>query len=235
MFTFKEKQGRSRASVASFFQCDDKAMRLKRFSEHGVLNVVSFFLSPHYNHVNKLGAAPVHLNEEYKAAMSNLKKRYFDFTSQAGKGELVWEGQRNPEMTLVEGVSLPLPSLVALKWFIESGFDRLFWQDYEHTKRTFDAHFTKVKLKYTETHKNKKKAARERIAREVVASSIGQHKGRKKVTLTRIQRNMISARLLAERREHKEKRKQLRLTGRKKNNPKRPRVQSQACAFVLKK
>lgn len=232
MFTFKDKQERSRKSVASFFSDEDNGTRLKRFSEPGAFQVVGFFLSPHYNHTPKLGAPPVHLNEEYKAAMSNLKKRYFDFNSQPNKGDLVWDGVKNPAISIVPGMCLTLPVAVAIKWFIESSFDVLFWESYDHVKRKFDEHFSKVKLKYTETHKNKKRAARERIAKEVIASSTGQNKGRKKVTLTRIQRNIISARLLAERREQKERRKQLKLTGRN-NKPKRPRVASQACAFVL--
>lgn len=232
-YTFRARQERARAALKDFFSDDVNLQRLKRFSEPGVMHVVGFFLSPHYNHVNNIGSAPVHLNEEYKAAMSNLKKRYFDFTSQPGKGDLIWEGKRNPAIEIIENLALTLPALVAVKWFIESGFDTLFWNNYDDVKGKYDAHFSKVKLKYTETHKQKKRAARERIAKEVLASTQGQQKGRKKVTLTRIQRNIITARLRAERREQKEKKKLLRLTGRTNNKPKRPRVQSQACAFVL--
>lgn len=235
--TFEARQSRSRQSVFSFFSNEEAQRRLKRFLlEENCFKIVSFYLGPHASQAIQRNGKMVHLNEEYKSALSALKKRFFDFTSIPGKkSDLKWGGEVNPCIDVCSGVSLPLPTLVAMKWFLSNDFDREFWERFEQTKKSFERHFCKVKTRYTETHKTKKRLARERVAREVIASTKGQNtqKGRRNVTLTRIQRSLISARLRAEKLEMKERRKKLKLTG-KQVKTKRPRVHSPACAFVLK-
>lgn len=231
----QDRHARTRESAVEFFSDEENHNKLRRFaSEPDSLKMVSFFLGPHYSHQTTRDGQFVHLNDEYKAALSALKKRYFDFTSEAGrKSDLVWEGQVNPPIRICSLVSLPLPALIAMKWFVSKRFDELFWQDFEAIKSQYETHFNKIKTKYTETHKKKKKLARERIARQVIAETKGQNKKGRRVTLTRKQRSIISARLLAEKIEQKERRKNLKLTGKKKET-KRPRARSQACACVMK-
>lgn len=235
--TFQPRHGRSRQSVQSFFSDESMQGRLRKFVvEENSMKMISYFLSPHYAHAIQREGKMVHLNEEYKSALSALKKRFFDFTSEPGKkSDLVWEGQVNPVLNICPGVSMPLPTLVAMKWFISNELDSEFWDRFEHLKHHFDAHFQRVKTMYTETHKNKKRLARERVIKEVISSTKGQNvtKGRRNVLLTRNQRSIVSATLRAEKLEQKEKRKRLKLTG-KQVKTKRPRVSNQACAFVLK-
>lgn len=235
--TFEPRHTRSRQSVISFFSDDSMQGRLRRFVvEENSMRMVNYFLSPHYSHAIQREGKMVHLNEEYKAALSALKKRFFDFTSEPGKkSDLVWEGQVNPALNICPGVSMPLPTLVAMKWLISNDLDSEFWARFSHLKQHFDSHFLKVKTMYTETHKKKKRLARERVIKAVIASTKEQpvNKGRRNVLLTRNQRSLVSATLKAEKLELKEKRKRMKLTG-KQVKTKRPRVTNQACAFVLK-
>jgi hypothetical protein len=109
--------------------------------------------------------------DEYRNAIANYKKRYYNFESREGVGDMVWEGRVNPRVLVCEArgsLALPLPRLVALQWFIRMDFDLFFWSDYDEVYASFLSFSADVKRRYTETHKDKKRASRARIETEVI-------------------------------------------------------------------
>ena len=149
--------------------------------------------------------------DEYRNAITNHKKRYYDFESKEGKGQLVWQGATNPRVLVnseMGSIALPLPRLVAMQWFIQYDFDLLFWDRRDEIVAAFTEFTTSVKRKYTEAHKNKKRADRIRVEREVIEARTAPpaRKGKKSVYLTRTERQMVSRLLVEERKKRKRER-----------------------------
>lgn len=100
-----------------------------------------------------------HIESEYGNAMTKYKKRFFDFLSREGHGELVWEGKINPHVFISydrETISAPLPVLLALTWFINTGLDLYFWAHLQDIMKAYKEHTNTTKERYTLTQKLKK-------------------------------------------------------------------------------
>lgn len=177
--------------------------------------------------------------DEYNNAITNYKKRYYNFESKEGTGELVWKGEINPCVPVrsvpegAEGVpvedggvvALPLPRLIALYWFIQFGFDRVFWERFDEVQARYEAFTARVKRKYTENHKTKKAERRRKIEQEVLEAraraegpaaktetqgqgqgqSCAQTQGQK---LTRTERRLVAQKIEQEKRRRREMRAQ---------------------------
>lgn len=218
-FTFKERQESYRASVCAFFQDARRYHRLSRIVFEGdrLCPIIFFYVKEfECERFVRTSEGIFRLCDEYRNAISNHKKRYYNFESKEGCGELVWEGLVNPRVLVNEqlgSIALPLPRLVALQWFIQFDFDLLFWERYDEVHAAYVAHVSQVKRRYTDTHKEKKREKRKRLEEEVIAQRSGV--SNKSVYLTRAERNLISRRLEQERRDAREQKRRLREDGKR--------------------
>ena len=188
MSTTQEVQQRSyREQATLFFSKPANYTRLEKIVSHGprIATIIFFFVKEFEKGslVKTSNGGIYRTCDEYKNAITNHKKRYYNFESKEGKGEIVWKGETNPCINInpaLGPVSLPLPQLNAFQWLIQYGFDRLFWKRECEVTAAFMEFSTAVKRRYTEAHKSKKKDDRKRIEQFVIASRVITEQERKK-------------------------------------------------------
>lgn len=163
---FPVQQDTYREKLRFFFSDDAKFARLKRLLEERKRNcsMVFFFVKEFEKGalVTTEDGTVCCLLDEYKTAMSSFKKRFYDFQSKPGKGELVYMGERNPLVVVREDEDefcAPLPCLMALYWFIQRDFDLLFWRDYERVSKAYKEFFASVKQRYARAHRERRARA----------------------------------------------------------------------------
>ena len=214
---FAVQQVGYREQAERFFSDPGRYERLRRIVVNGdkMCSAVFFFVKEYEKGslVQTKHKGIYCICDEYKNAITNHKKRYYNFESKEGKGELRWQGMTNPRVLVnakMGSISLPLPRLVALQWFIQYDFDLLFWDNKEVISRAFVEFTSSVKRRYTEAHKNKKREARARMEKEVIQKrnpdEPNTRKGKKSVYLTRTERQMVARLLDGERLKHKKQR-----------------------------
>ena len=209
---FVVQQESYQAKAREFFACPEKYARLHKLVVNGdrLSSMVFYFVKEFEKGkvVNTTRGIFI-MCDEYRNAITNHKKRYYNFESKEGKGDLIWGGAVNPRFLVNPdrgAIALPLPRRVAFQWFIQYGFDVLFWERYDEVCAAYTSFTTSVKRRYTEAHKSKKRADRMRVEREVIEAREGPpvRKGKKSVYLTRAERQMVS-RLLEEQRKKRKK------------------------------
>ncbi len=163
-FTYKKDQVAYRKILADFFSDKDNLERLNRIAraDAKICNTIFYFIK-HYNSgrliKNKFGL--MHTHSEYRNAIAKNHKRFYNFESKEGKGDLVWEGKVNPHVFISdEAKCFTLPCLVAIKWFIENEYDNQFWMEYQLIVNNCISYNQGVKLGYTRTHREKKRKLR---------------------------------------------------------------------------
>lgn len=172
--TFLERQLVNRENVKDFFKEDGNYERLERLMNEGeeVCAVIMYFSTEYSrNRVFQTSTGLFCPSDCYRYELRSNLKRFYDFENRAGQGDLWFKGNLNPRIPANEeagSISLSLPRLVALRWFIKNEFDLIFWERYEDIKRCHKAFTLYKKQKYTETHKNKKKLLRQRIEHSVI-------------------------------------------------------------------
>mmetsp|Transcript_17675 Transcript_17675/g.31167 ORF Transcript_17675/g.31167 Transcript_17675/m.31167 type:complete len:202 (+) Transcript_17675:720-1325(+) len=161
--TFASRQEDYRKSLETFFADEEHHTRLLRLLDS--TTHLFFFVREFEPH------AIVHTThglfrmcDEYRNAMTNHKKRYYNFESKVGEGELVWKGQRNP--LVGPRLPAPLPRLVALQWLIQHDFDLLYFERKDEVLEAHARHNTDVKRRYMANHKARKLYKTQRIQRE---------------------------------------------------------------------
>jgi hypothetical protein len=206
-----------REQAESFFSNKERYERLLKIAVNGdrIYSVIFYFVKEFEKGrvVQSRHGGYYRICDEYRNAITNHKKRYYDFESKEGKGQLVWKGATNPRVLVnaqMGSIALPLPRLVAMQWFIQYDFDLLFWDRRDEVVVAFTEFTTSVKRKYTEAHKTKKRADRVRVEREVIEARTGppRRKGKKSVYLTREERQKVSDLLVEERKKRKRERQQ---------------------------
>ena len=212
---YEVQQHTYRDQARAFFADPSRYERLKRIAINGdrIYSVIFFYIKEFEkgNVVQAAHGGYYRICDEYRNAITNHKKRYYDFESKEGKGALLWKGTTNPRVLVHEqlgSIALPLPRLVAIQWFIQYDFDLLFWERRDEVVAAYTEFTTSVKRKYTEAHKNKKRADRVRVEKEVIDARTEQpvRKGKKSVYLTRTERQMVSRLLVEERKKRKRER-----------------------------
>lgn len=204
---FVAQQTSYRAQAAKFFSDPEKYERLKDLAIHGdrLSSAVFFFVKEfEKGALVRTDEGIFKMNDEYRNAITNHKKRYYNFESKEGKGELRWQGLRNPRFLVnpeLGSIALPLPRLVAFQWLIFYGFDKLFWRRKDEVVAAHSEFTTSVKRRYTEAHKSKLKTDRLRIERHIInnRTSEPKRKGKKQVYLTRVERQRVTQILVSER------------------------------------
>lgn len=206
------------ALVVQFFLSPDAFERLEKIyneKENGIFDTIVFFVKIHQRNkiVRNLHNSFHCISDEYKSGVTSHKKRYYDFKSKSGRGDLVYKGKVNPPVLVEHGdrsISLPLPCLVACWWFIQNNFDTFFWAEFEEVKRAHDLHVTNNKRIYSTTHKTGKSKIRQAVIKRVIderetnESEQEKPKGKKRPFLTRRERQLVSDLVVAERASMKE-------------------------------
>jgi hypothetical protein len=123
------------------------------------------------------------IKDEYDNALKRYEKRFYDFEARCGKGDLVYKGLLNPPIEVFPPVTsgsssssssgnsissmmgtvpvrLPLAQLNALTWFIEFGFDAVFWSRVNDVIQKYEEFATDTRRRYTETHRRKNQQIR---------------------------------------------------------------------------
>lgn len=218
-----------RKDVFDFFYEKDNLERLRKFTlnnEHGKIFAVVFFFVKRFekNRIVHTGSGLYCITDEYSNALAANTKRFYDFESREGKGDIYWEGQRNPLIQIGVDVFLPLPVLVAMKWFLNMSFDSIFWSRYDDIMDAYVDFTTTVKEKYMNTHRQKlikmREEAKQTVIKKRETNPLPLKRGSKNVHMTRTERREV-AKLLADARKKKSKPKKKPTTGRK------PKVKNQ--------
>ena len=175
--TFPVRQRAYRDLVCRFFSDPENYKRLERIAEDPRMCSTIFYYVKEFepDRLVRTETGIFRVCDEYRNAIANFKKRYYNFESKAGSGELVWEGAVNPPVVVNEAygpdsVAMPLPRLVALYWFVQNGFDHVFWDRLDDIRASYEAFTAQIKRKYTDTHKRKKAERRRKFEEEVIDS-----------------------------------------------------------------
>ena len=206
------------ALVVKFFLSLDAFERLEKIyndKENGVFDIIVFFVKIHQRGkiTRNLHNSFHCIADDYKSGVTSHKKRYYDFKSKIGRGDLVHKGKVNPPVLIEHGhrsVALPLPCLVACWWFIQNNFDTFFWEQFEEVKKEHDLHVANNKRVYSVTHKTGKSRIREAVIKRVIdrreanESEEEKPKNKKRPFLTRRERQMVAELVVKERATMKE-------------------------------
>jgi hypothetical protein len=149
-------------SVRRFFQKKDRMKRLKTIVDHEYSRIFELlhYFTVRYGQVGlQTESGFCSPKAAYDLAITNNTKRFFDFKE-----------RRTPNTILVQlegGPLMPLGQLVALMWFIQMGFDKVFWDRFEEVKRRFVQFSTSKKQSYTQTHRQKYKKRKEMVTKSL--------------------------------------------------------------------
>ena len=201
------------ALIAEFFLSDDAFGRLDKIykeRENGVFEIIVFFVKVHQkNKIIRNSQNSFHcIADQYKAGVTSHKKRYYDFKSRQGRGDLVYNGKVNPLVSVEKAgiqVALPLPCLVACWWFIQNNFDTFFWEQFGEVKEEYEVHVANNKRIYSATHKVGKSKLREAVIKKVIKQREENKeveekpKNKKRPFLTRPERRLVSNLVVSER------------------------------------
>lgn len=191
-YSFKQLQEQYRATTSKFFSNMENYTRLRKIVYHRderIFSILLFFVirykdhslylcqrsynsGPEVNDANKPVYSFYKPKDEYNRTLKKYKKRFYDFESKVGSGDLFWDGIRNPKFLVAPDngpISLPLAKMIACYWSIEHGFDTVFWDNYPSILEHYEIFTLKTKKKYTEAHKQKKKKMRSEIEEKVIA------------------------------------------------------------------
>lgn len=229
--TFLMEQELMRKDCTDFFRTLDHLQRLRKFTlnnDHGKIFAVVFFFVKRFEKGRLVhnGTGLYCIAEEYSHALATFKKRFYDFESKEGKGDLYWKGEQNPTVQLGHDVFLTLPVLVAMKWFISMRFDAMFWMRYEDIMAAYVDHTAKIKERYTTQHRQKMnklvQEARQQVLEKREEEELNDKKRKtKKVHMSRSERREV-AQIIADARKNKKiKSKKKPAAGRK------PKIQNQ--------
>lgn len=159
-------QARLRKLIIDFFQEEEKAKRLKTLLElHlDIGHRLMFFVSKYAkNKLYNLHGIPRCPAEMYKNELRSTRKRFFDFESLEGTGNLIYESERNPTFLIVKDIRLVLPFAQALRWFIANGLDLVYISDLKELDEAYDKYNIERRTRYSQKHKSKRKQIRAEI------------------------------------------------------------------------
>lgn len=197
--TFIEFQCMYRTHAQSTFATYENYQRLERLVKEGpdIFELLFFFVREYGRECVVRTESGTHIiADAYKNAISTYKKRFYDFTSVAGKGSLVWNGEKNPLVLANEAygdIALPLPCLIAMAWFIQFDFDLEFWKHKTSVEKAKTEFMAIIRSKYTLKHRNNKLKTRQEAQQIVLAKRPSDKPHKKGVKFTRQERAEIAA------------------------------------------
>jgi hypothetical protein len=160
-----EKQLLYRENVLRFFGTREHYERLDALVSRGDMGPVLFFFVKHFEHEKfiKTRFGIFCIADAYRSALTSNMKRYFDFISREGRGDLKSEGACNPcvEIARPQGIPpgpsilLPLPRLVAYQWLISNEFDKHFWLRHDDIQVAFAKSVLDAKQRYQEANQRR--------------------------------------------------------------------------------
>jgi hypothetical protein len=148
-----EKQQLYRNNVNAFFRVPAHYARLEKLVARGDIGQILYFFVKHFetSRYVRTRHGLVRVADQYRSALTSHMKRYYDFESREGRGDLDWHGQCNPAVEACEAlgtVALPLPRLVAYQWLIYMDFDLHLWERFEDVSDAFTRFTLAAKERY---------------------------------------------------------------------------------------
>lgn len=160
-----EKQFLYRENVLRFFGLSEYFERLDALVSRGDMGPVLFFFVKHFEHEKFIRTrfGIFCIADAYRSALTSNMKRYFNFISREGRGDLKSEGACNPCVEIVRpqtlqpgpSVLLPLPRLVAYQWLISNEFDKYFWRRHDDVQVAFTKSVLDAKQRYQEANQRR--------------------------------------------------------------------------------
>lgn len=174
--TFADRQMLYRASVREFFADEKRYARLERLLSRGDIGSLLYFFVKHFESDRVIATTwgRVRVCDEYRAALTNHKKRWFDLESREGHGELVWAGEVNPPVVVCEArgaLAAPLPRLVALRWLVDRGLDDLLWERFDDVQTAHARALIEAKARYSEASRARRRGAAAKSASASASAS----------------------------------------------------------------
>jgi hypothetical protein len=148
-----EKQQLYRYNASEFFRVPAHYVRLEKLVARGDIGQLLYFFVKHFETSRYVHTRHglVRIADHYRSALTSHMKRYYDFESREGRGDLDWHGQCNPLVEACEAlgtVALPLPRLVAYQWLIYMDFDLHLWDRFEDISEAFTSFTLAAKERY---------------------------------------------------------------------------------------
>ena len=148
-----EKQQLYRDNAREFFRVPAHYARLEKLLARGDIGQLLYFFVKHFetNRYVRTRQGLLRVADQYRSALTSHMKRYYDFESREGRGDLVWHGHCNPLVDACEALgnaALPLPRLVAYQWLIFMDFDLYLWERFDDVNDAFTRFTLAAKERY---------------------------------------------------------------------------------------
>lgn len=148
-----EKQQLYRDNAREFFRVPAHYARLERLLARGDIGQLLYFFVKHFetSRYVRTRHGLLRIADQYRSALTSHMKRYYDFESREGRGDLIWNGQCNPLVEACEALgnaALPLPRLVAYQWLIFMDFDLYLWERFDDVNDAFTRFTLAAKERY---------------------------------------------------------------------------------------
>ena len=159
------KQFLYRTNALRFFNLRENYERLEKLVVREDLGTILFYFVKHFEPERPVRTKHglICIADDYRAALTSHMKRYFDFLSREGRGDLIWYGERNPGIPvrpdLSNTVVLPLPRLVAYQWLIYNDLDIYLWNNFDRVQTSFAEHVLDAKRRYQQASHQRLEAA----------------------------------------------------------------------------
>ncbi len=172
----EDLQRDSRHTCKVFFDTDDAHARLQYIYNQSfifthLMSIIDHFLTKQdYNVASVMGDQPVGIKNAFSWMLFSRKKLIFDINSTAGKGLLEWEGEVNPNFCPCPhrgDAQFPIAALNVLRFMIQIDADKVFWENFEDIKSTYELSMGQVKKKYANNHHERVVRLKHKIAEEI--------------------------------------------------------------------
>lgn len=232
---FCSSQEQLRQIVLQFFDDDKNYERLNTLlslSPDICLRVLFFVSKFGATKIYNIDGYPQSPGEMYKATLRSYRKRFFDFESTEGKGDIILDGVVNPKIQVCPArgdISLVLPVAVAMRWFLKKQLDVPFVQDLDNINASFDAYNHERRHRYSQRHKCKRKILRTTIEHKVHEESLlnksSEEKDKRKCWLTQEERRRVNELIGLEIKTQKQKKRVYKKIKRFRGNKAKPTIE----------
>jgi hypothetical protein len=173
----EDAQANVREQCRTFFQNDEYFKRLEYIFKASKLipdlfKMIDHFLTKQdYNVPSVMGDQLCGISISFKSVLFANKKAIFDVLADEGSGPLVWKGEKNPLFRLYpekSEVEFTVPVMNVLRFMIQIDADKVFWENYQDIRTTYETNVSQVKRSYIKTHRDRISSIKHRITEEIL-------------------------------------------------------------------
>lgn len=173
----EEAQATVREQCKEFFKNDEYFKRLEYIFKASkaipdLFKMIDHFLTKQdYNVPSVMGDQLCGISISFKSVLFANKKAIFDVLSDEGSGSLLWKGESNPLFRLYpekSEVEFTIPVINVLRFMIHINADKVFWENYQDIRTTFETNVSQVKRSYIKTHRDRISIIKQRITDEIL-------------------------------------------------------------------